>query len=154
MEATTAFQKQRQAVLRIFLSEHKGFDGKPTEEEAIMMQFQGDDSSIPVPAVFMFVPGMPIVVNKNTHQGLKLVNGASYTAVDVVLDKSSPGYRISADTILHFGPPAAIGAFYFHRRTSSHIEDGRAEGPHLNARTELRKFAVETEVCKAVVLQN
>ncbi|KID59322.1 arrestin domain-containing protein, partial [Metarhizium hybridum] len=108
MEATVAFQTQRQALLRIFLSEHKWVDGQPTEEEAIMMQSQGDDSAIPVPAVFMFVPGMPIVVNKNTLQGLKLVNGASYTAVDVILDKSYPGYRISADTILHFGPPAGI----------------------------------------------
>lgn len=108
MEATIAFQRERQAMLRIFLSEHKWVDGQPTEEEASMMQNQGDDSAIPVPAVFMFVAGMPIVVNKNTHQGLKLVNGASYTAVDVVLDKAFPGYQVSADTILHFGPPAAI----------------------------------------------
>ncbi|KID83958.1 arrestin domain-containing protein [Metarhizium guizhouense ARSEF 977] len=108
MEATIAFQEQRRCLMRIFLSEHKWRNGPPTEEEAITMQSQGDDSSTPVPAIFMFVPGMPIVVNQNTHQGLKLVNGSSYTAVDVILDKSFPGYRISADTILHFGPPAGI----------------------------------------------
>jgi hypothetical protein len=68
----------------------------------------GDNSSIPVPAVVMSVPGMPVVVNQNTHQGLKVVNGASYTAVDIVLDKTYPGHRISDNTILHFGPPAAI----------------------------------------------
>jgi hypothetical protein len=68
----------------------------------------GDDSSILVPSFFMFVPSIPIVVNQNTHQGLKLVNGASYTAVDVIPDKAHPGYRIDTDTILHFGPPAAI----------------------------------------------
>jgi hypothetical protein len=56
----------------------------------------------------MFVPGMPVVVNQNTHQGLKLVNGASYTALDVILDKAHPGHRINADTILHFGPLAGI----------------------------------------------
>jgi hypothetical protein len=28
-----------------------------------MMLGQGDDSAIPVPAVFMFVPGMPVVLN-------------------------------------------------------------------------------------------
>jgi hypothetical protein len=39
---------------------------------------------------------------------LKLVNGASYAALDVILDKTHPGRRISADTILHFGPPAGI----------------------------------------------
>ncbi|KJZ68691.1 hypothetical protein HIM_11918 [Hirsutella minnesotensis 3608] len=56
----------------------------------------------------MFVPGMPIVVNQNTHQGLKLVNGASYSAVEVIVDKAYPGHRISADMTIHFGPPAGI----------------------------------------------
>ncbi|KAM4066756.1 PIF1-like helicase [Hirsutella rhossiliensis] len=91
MEASLTFQTQRRSTLRIFLSEHKWKDGLPTEEEAIMMLNQGDDSAIPVPAVFMFVPGMPVVVNRNTHQGLKLVNGASYTAAEVIVDKAHPG---------------------------------------------------------------
>jgi hypothetical protein len=108
VEATLSFQRQWQAPLRIFISEHKWKDGQPTEEEAIMILNQGDDSSIPVPAVFMFVPGMSVVVNQNTHQGLKLVNGASYEVLDVILDKAYPGHRINADTILHFGPPAGI----------------------------------------------
>jgi hypothetical protein len=73
-----------------------------------MILNQGDNSEIPVPAIFMIVPGMPVVVNQNTHQGLKLVNGAPYTALDVIVDKAYPGHRISADTILHFGPPAGI----------------------------------------------
>jgi hypothetical protein len=108
VEATLSFQRQRQAPLRIFISEHKWKDGQPTEDEAIMILNQGDDSSIPVPAVFMFVPGMSVVVSRNTHQGLKLVNGASYEALDVILDKAYPGHRIGANTMLHFGPPAGI----------------------------------------------
>jgi hypothetical protein len=107
-EGILSFQKQHQAPLRIFISEHKWKDGEPTEEEALMMLNQGDDSEILVPAIFMFVPGMPIVVNHNTHQGLKLVNGAAYTALDIIVDKAYPGYRISSDIILHFGPPAGI----------------------------------------------
>ncbi|KAG7403673.1 hypothetical protein Forpe1208_v016246 [Fusarium oxysporum f. sp. rapae] len=108
IEATLAFRKQWQRQVRIFVSEHRWKDNEPTEEEAIMMLGQGDDSTIPVPAIFMFVPGMPVVVNKNTHQGLKLVNGASYTAQHVVLDKAHPGHQIDADTVLHFGPPAGM----------------------------------------------
>ncbi|KAL6411732.1 hypothetical protein AUP68_04106 [Ilyonectria robusta] len=108
MEATLSFQIQQRSMMRIFISEHKWRDGLPTEEEATMMLKQGDDSAIPVAGVFMFVPGMPVVVNHNTHQGLKLVNGASYTALDVILDKAHPGHRISADTTVHFGPPAGI----------------------------------------------
>ncbi|KAM5357575.1 hypothetical protein ACJZ2D_016120 [Fusarium nematophilum] len=108
IEATLAFQRQWQAPLRIFVSEHKWKDGQPTEEEALMMLGQGDDSAIPVPAMFKFFPGMPVIVNQNTHQGLKLVNGASYTAAEVVLDKGHLGHRIDADIVLHFGPPAGI----------------------------------------------
>ncbi|XP_044717895.1 ATP-dependent DNA helicase [Hirsutella rhossiliensis] len=103
MEASLAFQIQHRSTLRIFISGHKWKEGLPTEEEAIMILNQGDDSAIPVPAVFMFVPGMPVVVNHNTHQGLKLVNGASYAALEVILDKSYPGHRISADMTIHFG---------------------------------------------------
>jgi len=73
-----------------------------------MMLNQGDDSAIPVPAIFMFVPGIPVVINHNTHQGLKLVNGASYTALEVILDETHPGHRISANMTVHFGPPAGI----------------------------------------------
>ncbi|EKG08990.1 DNA helicase PIF1 ATP-dependent [Macrophomina phaseolina MS6] len=108
IEATLSFQRQHQAPLRIFISEHKWKDGQPTEEEALMILNHGDDSGIPAPAIFIFVPGMPVVVNQNTHQGLKLVNGASYTALDIILDRAHPGHRINGDTILHFGPPAGI----------------------------------------------
>jgi len=73
-----------------------------------MIMGYGDDSSIPVPAIFMFVLGMPVVANRNTYPGLKLVNGSTYKALDIVLDKAYPGHRISSDTILHFGPPAGI----------------------------------------------
>jgi hypothetical protein len=48
-----------------------------------MMLNQGDDSSIPVPAVFMFAPAMPVVVNRNTYQGLKMANGSSYEALSI-----------------------------------------------------------------------
>jgi hypothetical protein len=68
----------------------------------------GDDSSVPVPAIFMFVPGMPVVVNRNTYQGLKPVNGSNYRALDVILDDAYPGHRISADTIFHLVPPPGI----------------------------------------------
>ncbi|KAJ6438008.1 protein kinase-like domain [Purpureocillium lavendulum] len=82
MEATLAFQMQQRSTMRIFISEHKWKQGQPTEEEAVMMLNQGDDSAIPVPAVFM--------------------------AVEVIVDKSHPGYQISAGITIHFGPPAGV----------------------------------------------
>lgn len=71
MEAALSLQVQQRSMMRIFISQHKWKNGPPTEEEDTMMLNQGDDSAIPVPGVFMFVPGMPVVVNRNTHQGLK-----------------------------------------------------------------------------------
>jgi hypothetical protein len=91
IEATLSFQRQHQAQMRIFMSEHKWKGGQPTEEEALMIFSYGDDSSLQIPAIFMFVPDMPIVVNRNTSQGLKLVNGSSYTALDIIIDKAYPG---------------------------------------------------------------
>ncbi|KAK4076848.1 hypothetical protein Purlil1_12556 [Purpureocillium lilacinum] len=40
--------------------------------------------------------------------GLKLVNGAAYTAVEVILKKSYPRYKASSDTIIHFGALAGL----------------------------------------------
>lgn len=54
-------------------------------------------------------------MNKNTHQGLKLVNRASYAAVGMIPDKAFPGHKVSGQAPsgsqavhLHFGPPAAV----------------------------------------------
>jgi hypothetical protein len=86
MEATLTFQKQCQAPLRIFVSEYKWTDGEPIEEECVMMLGQGDNNAVLIPTVFIFVPGMPVIVNQNIYQGLKLINGSRYIAVDIVLD--------------------------------------------------------------------
>jgi hypothetical protein len=69
IEATLSFQKQRRVQLRIFISEYQWKGGQPTEQEALMVLNHGDDSSIPVPAVFMFVPGMPVVVTRTPIKG-------------------------------------------------------------------------------------
>lgn len=94
--------------MRIFISEHKWKGGKPTEEEVPMIMGYGDDSSVPIPAIFMFVPGMSIVANRNTYTGLKLVNGSTYTALDAIVDKAYLGHEISANTTLYFSSPAAL----------------------------------------------
>lgn len=72
------------------------------EEKIIMVFKQGGDGSTPVAAICILVPGMPIVVNHNTHQGLKVVNCASDTALEVILDTAYPSHWM-ADMVLHFG---------------------------------------------------
>ena len=107
-EATLSFRAQHQGPLRIFLAQHTWKEGKPTEEEVMLMLKQGDETNIPVPGIFLFTPGMPVVVNDNTYQGLKLVNGATFKALEIIVDKSFPGFQVSNDVFLHFGPPAGI----------------------------------------------
>ena len=108
LEAALAFQRQQRRELRIFLATHDWKGGVPGEAEAREMLSRGDDSEIPVPGIFLLVPGMPVVVNRNSLPGLKLVNGAQYTAVDAIVDRKYPGFRIGGQTILHFGPPAGL----------------------------------------------
>ncbi len=71
-----------------------------------MVLSYGDDSSVPVSGIFMLVPGMLVVVSRNTYQGLKLDNGSDYKALDMIIEETYLGHRISAATVLHFGPPA------------------------------------------------
>ncbi|RSL77952.1 hypothetical protein CDV31_017297, partial [Fusarium ambrosium] len=112
MDAVMGFQRHHQKPLRIFLPQHRW--GKPstlpvTEEEATLMASVGDDRKTCVPATFMFVPGMPVVVTKNINPGLKLVNGAKYKALEVIPDaRRFPGHQLASNIILHFGPPAGI----------------------------------------------
>jgi len=51
VEAVLSFQRQKQSLLRILISEHKWKDAQPTEDEALMILALGDDNNIPVPAV-------------------------------------------------------------------------------------------------------
>ena len=51
---------------------------------------------------------MLAVVNENTYQGLKLINGASYETLDVVLDRAYPVHCVNGETIIHIDPPSGI----------------------------------------------
>lgn len=105
---TLWYQAQHKAQLRIFVSGHKWTGGRPTEEEAVIILSYGDDGSVPIPAIFMFVPGMPVVVNRSLYQGLRVTNRSEYKALDIIIDEANPGHRISPDASIHFGPPAGI----------------------------------------------
>jgi hypothetical protein len=92
IEATLSYQKQ----LRIFISEHKWKRREPTEEALIIMGY-GDDSNVLVSAIFVFkfVLDMPVVANRNTYQGLKLVNGSNYKALDIITSPASAPLLVS-----------------------------------------------------------
>ncbi|KAK7928542.1 hypothetical protein PG985_005540 [Apiospora marii] len=53
-------------------------------------------------------PGMPVVVTRNLHVGLKLVNGAPFTAVDVVPDPVYASIAVASDVTFHLRPPLTV----------------------------------------------
>jgi hypothetical protein len=94
--------------ISIFISTHTWDSSKITEDEIIQMLSYGDDSKVHIPGIFPFALGIPVVITKNTLIGLKVVNGAEFTAVDVIPNPAFPGYHLSDDITIHFGPPIAL----------------------------------------------
>lgn len=43
-----------------------------------------------IPAVLFYAQGMSVIVNENTYIGLKVMNGADFTAADIIPDLKFP----------------------------------------------------------------
>ncbi|XP_044718870.1 PIF1-like helicase domain-containing protein [Hirsutella rhossiliensis] len=108
MEAVVGWARFNQRHIRIFVSTHTWRSGALSPDIVVRTIGQGDDSACKVPGVFFYAQGMPVVVNKNIYTGLKVVNGADFTAVDVIIDPNHPGYCLADDVTIHFGPPLGI----------------------------------------------
>jgi hypothetical protein len=107
-QAVLAWAMEKGKPVSIFLSGHK-WDYKPSEAEMTRAFEQGDDIDCPIPSIFFFAPGMPVMVNENTYFGLKVVNGGRFDAVSIVPDPAFPGYHVpDTNVTLHYGPPAGI----------------------------------------------
>ena len=108
MEAVVGWARFNKQHIRIFVSTHTWRNGTLSPNIVARTIGQGDDSACKVPGVFFYAQCMPVVVNKNIYTGLKVVNGAEFTAVDVILDPNHPGYHLADDVTIHFGPPLGI----------------------------------------------
>jgi len=93
--------------VHMFLNKHR-WDVRVGVEEMVRALSEEDSSEMAIPSVFFFARGMPIIVNANLYQGLKIVNGGRYVASDVILEPGQAGYAIADDITLFFGPPAAV----------------------------------------------
>ncbi|KAM4062608.1 PIF1-like helicase [Hirsutella rhossiliensis] len=108
MEAVVGWARFNKRHIRIFVSTHTWRNGTLSPNLIARTIGQGDDSACKVPGVFFYAQGMPVVVNKNIYTGLKVVNGADFTAVDVIIDPNHPGYCLADGVTIHFGPPLGI----------------------------------------------
>lgn len=108
MEAVVGWARFHRRHISIFVSTHTWRSGLPPQNVIARTIGQGDDSACKVPGVFFYAQGIPVVVNKNIYTGLKVVNGAEFTAMDVILDPNHPGHYLAHDVTIHFGPPLGI----------------------------------------------
>ncbi|KAM5341409.1 hypothetical protein ACJ41O_014440 [Fusarium nematophilum] len=94
--------------ISIFISTHTWRSRALSQLEVAQTIKQGDNSSCKIPRVFFYAQGMPVIINKNTYTGLRVMNGAEFTAMDVIPDPKFPGYYLADNVTIHFGPPLGI----------------------------------------------
>ena len=108
MEAVVDWARFHRRHISIFVSTHTWRGSSVSQDQIAQTIEHGDDSSCKVPGVLFYAQGMPVVVNNNIYTGLKVVNGAEFTAADVITDPRYPGYHLADDVTIHFGPPLGI----------------------------------------------
>ncbi|KAI1289116.1 hypothetical protein F5Y03DRAFT_378387 [Xylaria venustula] len=107
MEAVVDWARFYKRHILIFVSMHT-WRCTPSQDELARTIEQGDDSNCKVPGIFFYAQGMPVVINKNIYTGLKVVNGAEFTAANIIPDPKYLGYHLADDVTIHFGPPLGI----------------------------------------------
>ncbi len=109
MAAVVQWARAHNKHISIFMARHDTEAGRHLNAEELCEVLRyGDDSQLPTPGLFFYAQGMPVVVTRNQLPGLKLVNGAPFTAVDVFPDLTRGSIAVSTDVTLHLGPPMGI----------------------------------------------
>ncbi|KAF6794973.1 DNA repair and recombination protein [Colletotrichum musicola] len=108
LHAALAFSIETGRRLTIYLSGHYWKDRIPAPAERILAMQLGDGSKLPIPAIFPYVEGMPVVVNENVYMGLRVVNGAEFTAVGIAEPPGREEIHVSESISIVTGPPNGI----------------------------------------------
>jgi hypothetical protein len=109
MAAVVQWGRAQGKHISIFAAEHSTEAGRRLRAEELSdLLRHGDESHLPIPGLFFYAQGMPVVVTRNQLPGLKLVNGAAFRAVDIFPDLASATIALASDVTLHLGPPVAI----------------------------------------------
>jgi len=109
MAAVVQHARARSQHVSVFAARHHTEPGRQLGAEELREVLRhGDDSHLPTPGLFFYVQGMPVVVTRNLHVGLKLVNGAPFKAMDVIPDPAYATIAVADDVTFHLGPPLAV----------------------------------------------
>jgi hypothetical protein len=106
--AALAFGEEHDRKVSLFLCDHRWKTRVPTEEEMEAALLLGDDAQLPIPGILPYVEGMPVIVNQNKYLGLKVVNGAEFTAAGVVANEEVEERVINERLSIFLGPPSGI----------------------------------------------
>nr|XP_036574257.1 DNA repair and recombination protein [Colletotrichum truncatum]KAF6780660.1 DNA repair and recombination protein [Colletotrichum truncatum] len=68
----------------------------------------GDEGKLSAAGMFPYVEGMPVVINENKYMGLKVVNGAEFTAVGILHPPGVEEIIINDRLSIFLGPPSGI----------------------------------------------
>jgi len=110
--------------------------GRLRAEELRDVLRYGDDSQFPTPGLFFYAHGMPVVVTRNQLPGLKLVNGASFRAVDIIPDLASGAIALASDVALHLGPPAELCIKYIKQTKPNQTQTNEVPHYQFNSKNE------------------
>lgn len=99
MAAVVDWARFRRRHISVFISTHSWRGRALSPQEVAQAIEYGDNSNCKIPGVFFYAQGMPVVLNKNAYICLKVVNGAEFTAAEVIsdithtLDPANSSYR-------------------------------------------------------------
>ncbi|KAK8118347.1 uncharacterized protein PG998_002973 [Apiospora kogelbergensis] len=124
MAAVVQYARARGRHVSIFAARHHAEAGRQLGAAELRNVLRyGDDSQLPTPGLFFYTQDMPVVVTRNLHVGLKIVNGAPFTAVDMVPDPAYATITVANDVTFHLGPPPggpiAVGRHWRRSHTRS-----------------------------------
>ena len=108
LHAALEYGKEHGKKVSLFLSAHQWTTRVPSEEEMEAVMQLGDAGPLPIPSIFPYVEGMPVIVNQNKYLGLKVANGSEFTAVGIVPDPNVQEHVVDEGLSIFFGPPCGI----------------------------------------------
>nr|XP_036574312.1 DNA repair and recombination protein [Colletotrichum truncatum]XP_036582385.1 DNA repair and recombination protein [Colletotrichum truncatum]KAF6780724.1 DNA repair and recombination protein [Colletotrichum truncatum]KAF6791089.1 DNA repair and recombination protein [Colletotrichum truncatum] len=114
LHAALAYSVDTGRKISIYLSKHKWESRIPTAEERKAAMLLGDEGKLSAAGMFPYVEGMPVVINENKYMGLKVVNGAEFTAplnVKQFLEARMPEELVEGTKRLRILAEATVRAF-------------------------------------------
>jgi ATP-dependent DNA helicase PIF1 len=108
VHAALAYGEETGRHISLYLSAHKWESRVPSTSERTAAMLLGDEGQLNVPGMFPYIEGMPVIVNANKYMGLKVANGAEFTAAGIIHPPGLEGTTIGENLTVFFGPPSGI----------------------------------------------